>query len=84
MTPTASIAHDAWREDALCRQTDPEIFMPEKGGTTAPAKRVCLACPVRRACLDYAVDSQQRWGIWGGLGQKELRRLINARQAEAA
>lgn len=83
MNPTASIAHDTWREDALCRQTDPELFMPDKGGTTAPAKRICLACPVRRACLDYAVDSRQRWGIWGGVGQKELRRLINARTAAA-
>ncbi|MYX14448.1 hypothetical protein GTY67_13680 [Streptomyces sp. SID8374] len=55
---SASIAHDTWREDALCRQTDPELFMPDVGGTAAPAKRICLACPVRRPCLDYAVDSQ--------------------------
>ncbi|MFG3136061.1 WhiB family transcriptional regulator [Streptomyces sp. NPDC048211] len=72
----------SWRDDALCRQTDPDLFMPEVGGTTTPAKRVCMACPVRRQCLNYAVDAEERWGIWGGLGQQELRRLIRARRAK--
>lgn len=81
MNPTASIAHDTWREDALCQETDPEAYYPEAGGSGTTAKQVCLNCPVRRSCLDYAVDSRQRWGIWGGLGQKELRRLINQRTA---
>lgn len=72
-----------WQEDALCRQTDPEIFHPEVGGTAAPAKRTCMTCPVRAECLEYAVDTGQRDGIWGGLGPKELRRLVRARRAEA-
>ncbi|WP_435597109.1 WhiB family transcriptional regulator [Streptomyces anulatus] len=84
MNPTTTIANDAWREDALCRQTDPELFHPEVGGTAVPAKQTCMACPVRPDCLDYAIDTRQQWGIWGGVGQKELRRLIRARQAEAA
>jgi len=75
---------EAWREDALCRQTDPEIFHPEVGGTAAPAKRTCMACEVRPECLEYAVASGQRFGIWGGVGQQELRRLVQARHGEAA
>ena len=74
----------AWRDSALCAQTDPEAYYPEVGGSAVPAKRTCMACPVRAACLDYAVATGQRWGVWGGLGQKELRRLIRSRQGEAA
>lgn len=76
--------NDTWREDALCQQVDPEIFMPEVGGSTADAKRTCMACTVRRDYLDYAVEAGERWGVWGGLGQQELRRLVRARRAEAA
>ncbi|MFJ2110554.1 WhiB family transcriptional regulator [Streptomyces sp. NPDC087850] len=68
-----------WRADALCAQTDPELFYPEPGGSHAVAKRVCMACPVRRECLNYAIDSGQTWGIWGGLSQEGLRRLVRTR-----
>lgn len=69
-------AHDlGWQDDALCAQTDPEAFFPDKGGSTAAAKRVCGACPVRLACLDYALDTEQRFGIWGGLSERERRRV---------
>ena len=44
----------AWQADALCAQTDPEAFFPEKGGSTRDAKRVCEACTVKDACLEYA------------------------------
>ncbi|MEU8623244.1 WhiB family transcriptional regulator [Streptomyces sp. NPDC048669] len=72
----------AWRDDALCQQTDPELFMPEVGGSASDAKRTCMACEVRRQCLDYAVAAGEQRGVWGGLGQPELRRLIRARRAE--
>lgn len=64
-----------WYEFALCAQTDPEIFHPEKGGSSAEAKRVCLACPVRGECLSYAVDNKERFGIWGGLSERERRKF---------
>jgi len=64
-----------WQEYALCAQTDPEAFFPEKGGSTREAKRVCLACDVRRECLDYALAHDERFGIWGGLSERERRRL---------
>ena len=66
---------DEWQERALCAQTDPEAFFPEKGGSTREAKRICLGCEVRDACLDYALAHDERFGIWGGLSERERRRL---------
>jgi WhiB family transcriptional regulator, redox-sensing transcriptional regulator len=64
-----------WQERALCAQTDPEAFFPEKGGSTREAKRVCLSCDVRGECLEYALANDERFGIWGGLSERERRRL---------
>lgn len=64
-----------WQERALCAQTDPEAFFPEKGGSTREAKKVCASCEVRRECLDYALANDERFGIWGGLSERERRRL---------
>jgi WhiB family transcriptional regulator, redox-sensing transcriptional regulator len=65
----------AWQSDALCAQTDPETFFPEKGGTTSPAKKICAACEVKTECLEYALENDERHGIWGGLSEGELRKL---------
>ena len=65
----------SWQTDALCAQTDPEAFFPEKGGSTRDAKRVCEACPVQTECLDYAMSKDEKFGIWGGLSERERRRL---------
>jgi WhiB family redox-sensing transcriptional regulator len=65
----------AWQEDALCAQTDPEAFFPEKGGSTRDAKRICAQCTVRAECLEYALKNDERYGIWGGLSERERRRL---------
>ena len=64
-----------WQEQALCAQTDPEAFFPEKGGSTREAKRICRACGVRDECLEYALENDERFGIWGGLSERERRRL---------
>lgn len=69
-----------WYEDALCAQTDPEAFYPEKGGSTREAKRVCLACEVRDQCLTYALDNDERFGIWGGLSERERRKVKRDRR----
>lgn len=71
----APVADDQWQERALCAQTDPEAFFPEKGGSTREAKRICLGCEVRDACLEYALAHDERFGIWGGLSERERRRL---------
>jgi WhiB family transcriptional regulator, redox-sensing transcriptional regulator len=64
-----------WQERALCAQTDPEAFFPEKGGSTREAKRICLGCEVRSECLEYALQHDERFGIWGGLSERERRKL---------
>ncbi|OBG49183.1 WhiB family transcriptional regulator [Mycolicibacterium fortuitum] len=66
---------DQWQERALCAQTDPEAFFPEKGGSTREAKRICQGCEVKDACLEYALAHDERFGIWGGLSERERRRL---------
>ncbi len=64
-----------WQERALCAQTDPEAFFPEKGGSTREAKRVCSSCEVRAECLEYSLLNDERFGIWGGLSERERRKL---------
>lgn len=65
----------AWQTDALCAQTDPEAFFPEKGGSTRDAKKICTTCEVRAQCLEYALANDERFGIWGGLSERERRKL---------
>jgi WhiB family transcriptional regulator, redox-sensing transcriptional regulator len=65
----------AWQSDSLCAQTDPEAFFPEKGGSTRDAKKICASCEVRAKCLDYALQNDERFGIWGGLSERERRKL---------
>ena len=70
-----------WQDRALCAQTDPEAFFPEKGGSTREAKRVCLTCDVREECLTYALDHDERFGIWGGLSERERRKYKKRKTA---
>jgi len=72
----------AWRDEALCRQVDPELFFPETGGSAREAKQVCGRCPVRAACLDWAIAHDQRYGVWGGLTVSERIQLRRQRQHE--
>lgn len=65
----------SWQDEALCAETDPEAFFPEKGGSTREAKKVCLSCNVRGDCLEYALAHDERFGIWGGMSERERRRL---------
>ena len=65
----------SWQEQALCAETDPEAFFPEKGGSTREAKKICTGCEVRAQCLEYALANDERFGIWGGLSERERRRL---------
>lgn len=75
VVPAITPEDDLWQERALCAQTDPEAFFPEKGGSTREAKRICQGCEVRDACLEYALAHDERFGIWGGLSERERRRL---------
>jgi len=66
-----------WVADGLCAETDPEAFYPEKGGSAREAKRVCTHCTVRAECLSYALAHDERFGVWGGLSERERRRMRN-------
>ena len=65
----------SWSVNALCAQTDPEEFFPARGGSTKASKRVCVKCDVRPSCLLWALDTDERWGVWGGLSEPERRKL---------
>ena len=71
----ADLAELEWQDKALCAEVDPEIFFPEKGGSTREAKRVCRSCEVRAQCLEYALENDERFGIFGGFSERERRRL---------
>ena len=71
----------SWQERSLCAQTDPEAFFPEKGGSTREAKKVCVGCEVRSECLEYALANDERFGIWGGLSERERRRVKLSRRS---
>jgi WhiB family redox-sensing transcriptional regulator len=64
-------------EDAICPQTDPEIFFPEKGEWAKEAKRVCQACEVASLCLHLALENHESFGVWGGFSKPERQYLIN-------
>jgi WhiB family redox-sensing transcriptional regulator len=67
-----------WQAAGVCAGVDPDLWFPEKGGSTAQAKRLCRSCPVRSECLEFALDNDERFGIWGGLSERERRRLARA------
>lgn len=80
-TPEDTPSPLAWQDDALCAETDLEAFFPEKGGSTRDAKKICASCDVATQCLAYAMKSDERFGIWGGLSERQrraLRRKANA------
>jgi WhiB family redox-sensing transcriptional regulator len=68
-------AEPHWTDLALCAETDPELFFPEKGQSTLAAKRTCMACDVRAECLQYALENNERFGIWGGKSERQRRKL---------
>lgn len=75
-----------WQSDGLCRDADGSLFFHpdnERGeareSRVVAAKQICAACPVRRQCLRYALESGERYGIWGGMTEEE-RRAARARR----
>jgi WhiB family transcriptional regulator, redox-sensing transcriptional regulator len=68
-----------WQNRANCMGVDPDLFFPERGASTREAKEVCRGCVVREDCLEYALANGEKFGIWGGLSERERRRLRRAR-----
>ena len=75
----------SWRELARCRGVDPEVFYPVSDDDEAAdeAKSICALCPVREACLEFALTSREKEGVWGGLTERERRRVLRRRRKTA-
>lgn len=69
----------AWQEYSNCLGVDPDLFFPERGASTKEAKAVCRGCVVREDCLEYALQNGEKFGIWGGMSERERRRIRRAR-----
>ena len=74
----------SWQTRANCMGVDPELFFPERGASTREAKEVCRGCVVREDCLEYAIANGEKFGIWGGMSERERRRVRRARILQQA
>ena len=72
-----------WRNRAACRGIDPDLFFPVTDEEAEPAKAICDACPVREACLEFALAAREREGVWGGATERERRRIVRQRRKTA-
>jgi len=73
----------SWQDYANCRGADADLFFPERGASTRKAKAICGECQVRAQCLDFAIDVGEKFGIWGGMSERERRRVRRERQIAA-
>jgi len=69
----------AWMAWAYCRGADPGVFFPHDGVGVEVAARICVGCPVRDPCLEYALAIRIEDGVWGGLSERARRRLMAGR-----
>ena len=72
-----------WRQRASCQGIDPGIFYPASDEDAEEAKAICATCPVRQPCLEHALASREREGVWGGLTERERRRIVRQRRKSA-
>lgn len=75
---------DTWRDHSACRGASPDVFHPPEGDEGLRAKMVCDACVVKTACLEFAIETREKDGVWGGLTATERRRLVRRRRRQAA
>ena len=68
-----------WQDYSNCLGVDPDLFFPERGASTREAKEVCRGCVVREDCLEYALNNGEKFGIWGGMSERERRRIRRQR-----
>ena len=81
ITPSTADTEEtpSWQDEANCLGVDPDLFFPERGASTREAKEVCRGCVVREECLEYALVNGEKFGIWGGLSERERRRMRRQR-----
>jgi len=73
----------AWQDYSNCRGADADLFFPERGASTRKAKAICNACQVKAECLEFAIIQSEKFGIWGGLSERERRRIRKERSIAA-
>jgi WhiB family transcriptional regulator, redox-sensing transcriptional regulator len=73
----------SWQSRANCMGVDPDLFFPERGASTKEAKEVCRGCVVKSECLEFALRNSEKFGIWGGMSERERRRVRRARSLAA-
>jgi len=73
----------SWRQAAACQGVDPEVFYPFSDEEAGAAKAVCERCAVRQPCLEFALTSRERDGVWGGATERERRRMLRQRRRSA-
>ena len=74
----------AWQDNGACRGADADLFFPERGASTRRAKQICSECAVRVECLEYAICTGEKFGIWGGMSERERRRIRKERTIAAS
>jgi WhiB family redox-sensing transcriptional regulator len=79
ITSVIATGDRCWQDYANCLGVDPDLFFPERGASTKEAKEVCRGCVVREDCLEYALQNSEKFGIWGGMSERERRRIRRAR-----
>jgi WhiB family transcriptional regulator, redox-sensing transcriptional regulator len=72
-----------WRQKAACRGVDPDIFYPVSDEEAEDARAICRSCPVQEPCLEWALASREKEGVWGGATERERRRIIRRRRRSA-
>ncbi len=77
------LTNQTWRQHSACKGVDPDIFYPVSDEEAEMAKAVCAQCAVRQPCLEYALGTRERDGVWGGATEKERRRILRQRRKSA-
>ena len=72
----------SWTEEANCKGAEADLFFPERGASTRKAKAICRACSVQSKCLEYAIENSEKFGIWGGMSERERRRIKRQRSSD--
>jgi hypothetical protein len=73
-----------WVRDGDCTRVDPEAWFPDVGGSPKAAKEICRGCPSKEPCLQWAMEHNERWGVWGATTYEERVKIRRARQETAA
>jgi WhiB family redox-sensing transcriptional regulator len=73
-----------WQDGANCKGANADLFFPERGASTRAAKAICRECQVQADCLEFAITTGEKFGIWGGMSERERRRIRRERQVAAS